>query len=243
MRKAVHSIFNVKEKLFLTPHYIRVKFAMTDEHLELFSNVQIGANNKIFFADDTRRTYTTRHIDFVEKELWIDFVAHGDNGPASAWANRAQPGDSLGIGMKEGRRPLFPEVDEYVLIGDSTALPVISVMLEQLSAGASARVIVEISGKEDELRLFSKARFDIQWVYNPHPEQNSNLAEIVRGMTVSDNKPFVFAAAEYHTVKNLKNYFRDELAWRSENYSIVSYWKRGESEDQSSAKRREERQS
>ncbi|MEO3406737.1 siderophore-interacting protein [Mucilaginibacter sp. CAU 1740] len=241
MRKAVHSIFNVKEKLFLTPHYIRVKFGMTDEQLELFSNVQIGANNKIFFADNTRRTYTTRHIDFVEKELWIDFVAHGDNGPASAWANRAQPGGSLGIGMKEGRRPLFPEVDEYILIGDSTALPVISAMLEQLPAGTSAKVVLEVHGKEDELKLSSKARFDLQWVHNTHPEQNSNLVEVVRGMDLPDKKQFVFAAAEYHTVKNLKSYFRDELGWKSENYSIVSYWKRGESEDQSSAQRREER--
>lgn len=242
MRKAVHSIFSVKEKFFLTPHYIRVKFDMTNEQLELFSNVQIGANNKIFFADETRRTYTTRHIDFVEKELWIDFVAHGDNGPASAWANRAKPGDTLGIGMKEGRRPLFPEVDEYVLIGDSTALPVIGAMLEQLPAGSQAKVLVEIPGKEDEQKLFSKAGFDIHWIYNPHPEQQSNLAEIVRDMELPNSKQFVFAAAEYHTAKNLKSYFRDELTWKSENYSIVSYWKRGESEDQSSAQRREQRQ-
>ncbi|MFC0514784.1 siderophore-interacting protein [Mucilaginibacter angelicae] len=242
MRKGVQSVFTVSEKTFLTPHYIRIKFAMTDEQLELFSNVQIGAHNKIFFPDDTRRTYTTRHIDFVEKELWIDFVAHGDNGPASAWANRTYAGDSLAIGMKEGRRPLFPEANEYMFIGDSTALPVIGAMLEQLPAGVAAKVIMEIPGKEDEMKLFSGARLDIRWVYNPQPEQTSDLAKIIRGMELPDENRFVFAAAEYNTVKDLKSYFRDELAWKSESYSVVSYWKRGESEDQSSAKRREERQ-
>jgi NADPH-dependent ferric siderophore reductase len=242
MRKGVQSVFTVSEKTFLTPHYIRIKFAMTDEQLELFSNVQTGAHNKLLFPDDTRRTYTTRHIDFVERELWIDFVAHGDNGPASAWANHASPGDNLVIGMKEGRRPLFPEADEYMFIGDSTALPVIGAMLEQLPAGVPVSVIMEIPGKEDELKLYSGASLNIRWVYNPQPEQTSGLAEIVRNIELTDVNRFVFAAAEYHTVKNLRSYFRDELTWKPESYSVVSYWKRGESEDQSSAKRREERQ-
>ncbi|UOE52864.1 siderophore-interacting protein [Mucilaginibacter sp. SMC90] len=242
MRKGVQSVFTVKEKTFLTPHYIRVKFAMNDEQLELFSNVQTGGHNKLFFPDETRRTYTTRHIDFVEKELWVDFVAHGDNGPASAWANRTSPGDRLAIGMKEGRRPLFPEVDEYLFIGDSTALPVIGAMLEQLPANVQVQVIMEIPGKEDELKLCSEAHLATRWVYNSEPEQNSDLAALVRNMEFSGGNRFVFVAAEYDTAKNLKNYFRNELAWPSETFSVVSYWKRGESEDQSSAKRREERQ-
>lgn len=240
-KKGVQSIFTVSEKIFLTPRYIRVKFAMTDEQLELFSNVQIGGHNKLSFPDDSRRTYTTRHIDFIEKELWIDFVAHGDNGPASAWANRTYAGDCLCIGMKEGRKPLFPEANEYIFIGDSTALPVIGAMLELLPTGVQARLIVEVPGKEDELKLFSGARLDVRWVYNPHPEQGSSLAAIVREIELPEGNSFVFVAAEYDTVKDLKSYFKDKPGWKSENYFTVSYWKRGESEDQSSAKRREER--
>ncbi|QEM09948.1 siderophore-interacting protein [Mucilaginibacter rubeus] len=242
MRKAVKSVFTVREKVFLTPHYIRVKFVMTDEQLELFSNVQAGGHNKLLFDDDTRRTYTTRHIDFVEKELWVDFVAHGDNGPASAWANGARPGDHLAIAMKEGRRPLFPEAEEFLFIGDSTALPVIGAMLEQLPAGVKAQVIIEVFGKNDELKLSSPADLDIRWLYNAKPEEGSGLAEIAREAALPENKGFVFAAAEYDTAKDLKAYFKHELGWASDTFSVVSYWKRDESEDQSSAKRREERQ-
>jgi len=241
-RAWVQSVFTVREKIFLTPHYIRMKFAMTDDQLELFSNVQTGAHNKIFFAEGIRRTYTTRHIDFVEKELWIDFVAHGDNGPASAWANRTRSGDCIAIGMKEGRRPLFPEADDYLFVGDSTALPVIGAMLEQLPAGVSAQVIMEIPGKADELKLSSQARLAVSWVYNPQPEQGSNLAAIVRNMLLPSGNRFVFVAAEYDTAKELKSYFKNELLWPPETFSAMSYWKRGESEDQSSARRREERQ-
>lgn len=240
--RGVQSVFTVLEKAFLTPHYIRVKFSMTDEQLELFSHVQIGGHNKLLLPGDVRRTYTTRHIDFIEKELWIDFVAHGDNGPASAWASSANPGDQLSIAMKEGRRSLFPEADCYLFIGDSTALPVIGAMLEQLPSGAQARVIMEVPSKADELKLYSEANLAVRWVHNSKPEEGSSLAAIVRETQIPGEHGFVFVAAEYDTVKALKHFFRDELGWKTERYNAVSYWKRGESEDQSSAKRREERQ-
>ncbi len=246
IKQRIHSIFSVKEKVLVTPHYIRIKFAMTDQQGELFKNAQIGGHNKIFIpaegAEDARRTYTTRNIDFANKELWIDFVAHGDNGPASYWANRAMPGSTLGIAMKDGSKPLFPEANEYLLIGDSTALPVIGCMLEQLPAGVKVHAVLEVYGAEDEIALNSKANLSVQWLHNRAPEKGSRLSETVRGLKLPEAKRFVFAAAEYDVAKDLKRYFKEELTWPQSDYSVVSYWKKGESEEESSDRRREERQ-
>lgn len=249
-KNVVRSVFTVKEKKFLTPHYIRVVFVVSDQQIELFKNARAGENNKIFlpiagrntivFPDECiadnepysiRRTYTTRYIDYHKKELWIDFVAHGDNGPASAWAIQAKAGAILGIAMKESLRPLFPDVEEYFLVGDSTALPVIGAILEQLPQGVKVMAILEVFGKEDEIIFCSKANLTIEWLHNPNPEKGSNIEKEVRKMVFPPVSRFVFVAAEFSTVKNTRNFFKQELEWHSHEYSIISYWKNGEREE------------
>ncbi|SEW52873.1 siderophore-interacting protein [Chitinophaga arvensicola] len=254
-KKIVRSVFTVKEKIFVTPHYIRVIFDMSDEQLVLFSEVTIGRNNKIFippfgagtvdFPDETgasssiRRTYTTRHIDFGKNEMWIDFVAHGDNGPASSWAQRAEAGHILGIAMKVSDKPLLPEADSYLLIGDSTAIPVISAMLEQLPEGVDVKAILEVHGPEDEIGLSTRADLRVEWLHNPDPSRESELASFVSTRSLPQGKRFAYIAAEYDTAKALRQYFKEEQNWSATEFSAVSYWKRGEAEEESAATRRE----
>lgn len=261
-KKVIRSVFSVKEKIFLSPHYIRIIFDMTEKQLEKFANAGIGANNKIFipapgsdevlFPDDAleiggvasvRRTYTTRHIDISKQELWIDFVAHGDNGPASYWANRAVAGSKLGIAMKEGGRPLFPEKAAYFFVGHSTAIPVIAAMMEQLPPHVQVKAILEVYGKEDVISLSTSANANIDWIYNEQPEMGSKLFEVVRDLSLANHQSFFFFAGEFDSAKKIRQHFKETMGWLPANYSVVSYWKRGASEDESSLQRTEDRRS
>src|SRR5690606_7563412 len=133
--KPIRAELTITRKEYLTPHYIRVY--LTGEDVPLIENTTIGVNNKIlvppkgvnkvyFPALDNetkawiqppeevrpfRRTYTHRGIDLEKNEIWIDFVAHGDDGPASAWAINAQRGDVLGVLMKDGKSELYTPAD------------------------------------------------------------------------------------------------------------------------------------
>lgn len=251
--KKIRSVFTVKNKSFLTPHFIRVVFDIREDQLPLLSEVTSGSNNKIFIPPKgvrliyfpergreinselvaTVRTYTNRSIDLEKRELTIDFVVHGENGPASAWAINAQAGDCLGIGMKQSHKPLLPISESYLLVGDATAVPVISAILEQLAVGITAKVFLEVTEKSDELMLCSAAFVDVMWLHNKEPEKGSLLSSCIKQFQIDNpaQNNCVYIAAEYSTVKDLKAFFRVQLGWDPDFISTTAYWKSGASEE------------
>lgn len=245
----IRSVFTVTGKKFLTPHFIRVFFNIDELQADLLAHVKSGSNNKLFIPAETllssggngiitesaaiTRTYTNRKIDLENRELSVDFVAHGESGPASAWALKAAPGDTLAIGMKQSSRPLVPDADFYLFIGDATALPVICAIVEELPSYVTAKVLLEVYGKEDEMMLCSAADVSVEWLHNEDPEKGSRLADVVKNMELPGGilKKYIYAAAEYSTVKEVKDYFKTDLNWDPQGMYACSYWKSGQSED------------
>lgn len=261
-------VFEVSSKEYITPHYIRIK--LRGDGVADFAQCTAGANNKIFippagakevqFAtfdaqkgewvmpqDDVKplvRTYTHRGISADGKEIIIDFVNHGDNGPASSWARAAEVQDQLGVAMKLRTSDLYPEVAWYFLIGDATAIPVISCILESLPPTAKGHCLVEVSGEEDIHPEIKHGGFTVQWIFNPHPEAGSSLAQEAQQVHVPAGlSHFAYVACEYSSVKALRQYFREGLQWTNQELYAFSYWRSGFAEDKSAGDRREEKKS
>ena len=60
-------------------------------------------SQKLLNPDSTKkafesRSYTIRFFRPGDLELDIDFLLHGDSGPASKWANSAQIGEIISVG-------------------------------------------------------------------------------------------------------------------------------------------------
>jgi NADPH-dependent ferric siderophore reductase len=255
-KRIVRAKCTVKQKKYVTPRYIRIILTAPPDKLQLMKEATIGDNNKIFLpTTDSKtvsfsreesiiRTYTNRYINPDNNEITIDFVTHGNDGPASIWAQQAQKGDSLGVAMKLNNKSLYPEVDHYLLIGDLSALPVISVILETLPASATANVVLEVFCPDDEIKLYSKAKTDIKWLHNPHPQQGSQLSSAIKSLNLpsSQMRRFAYVAAEYRSIKRIRYFLRQEKQWASDELYAYSYWKAGQAEDESEANRRKERQ-
>lgn len=263
-------VFTLKNREYITPRFIRLTLGGND--VSVFKNTTIGVNNKIFLAPEGCdkvylpefdmekmawkpmdeeikpyvRTYTHRGIDLEKNELYIDFVGHGDEGPASNFAINAELGTELGVAMGCDPSELFPIVDWYYLIGDATAIPVLSAILESIPSTSQAKVVIEVETEEDIQNLHSPASFDIEWVINPTPGQNSAVAAKVIdyvNTTVLPESRFAYLASEFSTVKELRNFFRKEKNWTKEELYAYSYWKYGKAESASEADRRAEKDS
>lgn len=104
----------------------------------------------------TIRTYTTRRVRRERCEVDLDMVVHEALGPAARWIAEAAVGaevlllgpvashNKLGLGFVPPKR-----VGQFLLAGDETAAPAISVILEQLPASSSGMVVLELPDPAD----------------------------------------------------------------------------------------------
>lgn len=124
--------------------------------------------------DETRnpiRTYTIRAVRPQAREIDVDFVLHGTEGPASAWASTAAPGAPLVVigpdsrADETGGREWNPgEAGSVLIAGDETAVPAICAIVESLPAHATGSVYIEVPTEADALPLTSPAGVAVTWL-------------------------------------------------------------------------------
>jgi NADPH-dependent ferric siderophore reductase len=183
----------------LSPSFVRLTF--TGPELEHFSDVGLDQRIKLVLplagsgfdhfpvgSDDWSwwerwrelpaseqnplRTYTARAIRPHMGEVDVDFVCHGDGGPASAWATSASVGDELiivGPDSRSGRPPMGIEwrpgdARTLLLAGDETAVPAITAILAQLPETARGCVFLEVPLPSDVLPLLHPEGVDVHWL-------------------------------------------------------------------------------
>jgi len=122
------------------------------------------------------RTYTVRSVNADAGEMEVEFVMHGTEGPASAWAVAAEPGDGLQIvapnrdysedsgGYEWNPHPL---AERALVIADETALPAAKGILEQLAlrdTPPQVQVFLEVPKRGDCVDLSQFAFAEIHWL-------------------------------------------------------------------------------
>lgn len=180
------------------------------------------------------RTYTIRTFDPSTGELAIDFILHGDEGPASAWATHVQVGDYLGIALRPG--VAYREADWYLLAGDQTALPAIGAILEQLPASARGLALIEIPDAAEEQLLEFEAAIEVRWLHRNGVEAGKStlLADAIRSATLSDGLAetrFFWVATESAAAKEIRQYLRTTYQLANHELHAVAYWRLGMDEE------------
>lgn len=223
----------VIKKSYITPHMLRVTLG-GDEINTIPEDQESGYVKLIFPTENQKplfRTYTIRHQR--ENEIDIDFVLHEDGGPASTWAQQAQPNNRILVGGPGPKKLIEESAEWQIIVGDMTALPAISVNLEKLPHDAKGYAILEVISEEDIQPLKHPAGIELKWVINPHPsENNSLLLEEVKSLSWPQGSVSIWAACEFSNMKALRSFFKNEKEIEKDKIYISSYWKLGSNEDQ-----------
>ncbi|WP_106397057.1 siderophore-interacting protein [Actinocorallia populi] len=185
------------------------------------------------------RTYTVRRWDAGRRELTVDLVHHGDEGPAGPWAAGLQPGDVVRFAGPGGGYAPGADADWHLLAGDESALPAIAATLERLPRGARALAFIEVAGPEEELELESSGDAVITWVHRGDAPVGEALVRAVRGLDFPAGEPQAFVHGEAGFVRELRRLLLIERGLPRDRVSISGYWRLGQNEDGWQAAKRE----
>lgn len=146
-------------------------------------------------ADDQRppmRTYTLRQLRAAQGEVDVDFVLHGETGPASRWAVHAQPGDRVVLlapdadcaESSEGWEWKPPAgVGQVLLVADETALPAVAGILEELAAQVDpprVLALLEVAGEGGAIALKAPPSAELVWLPRGQAAYGQALVEAVQ---------------------------------------------------------------
>jgi NADPH-dependent ferric siderophore reductase len=230
----------------LVPSMVRVTFA--GEEPEGFASLGPTDHVKVFFPDPATGVLTTPEVspdgirrptdgvilsrDYTPRasranELDIDFVVHGDEGPATAWASRTAVGDELGVAGPRGSRLVPPDLGRLLVIADETALPTTARWLELLPTSVPVTAIFDVA--DDTVEAYfddvDTDRLDAEWLYRE--DGPGQLEEALRSLGPIADDTFVFLAGEAGALVPLRRYLRHELELPAAQVSASGYWRRG----------------
>ncbi len=238
MNKPAPRELTLLHKQPITPNMLRL--TLGGSGMDNFPADQASAYIKLMFPQPANarpivRTYTIRaqRDTATGGEIDVDFVVHADAGPASSWAMTAEPGDQILIGGPGPKKLVDNHADWFFIVGDMTALPAISVNLEQLPDTARGHVVIEVIDAADMQTLQAPANMQIHWRVNPHPGTDaSGLLDRVQQLPWLSGRPSIWCACEFSSMRALREHFRAQPEVDRENLYISSYWKLGAKEEE-----------
>ncbi|WP_410539756.1 siderophore-interacting protein [Streptomyces sp. KL2] len=186
------------------------------------------------------RSYTVAAQRPEAGEVDVDFVLHGDTGPATRWARRARPGDRVRLlgpvtadNKSVGFRPP-PGTDRVLLAADETALPAVAGILSWLPAGVRARVWIEVPRAGDVRPLPTAADAEVTWLVREDFRRHGAVVDAVREAALPDEVPggaYAWLAGEAGAVRALRRHLVSERGFARGRVAFSGYWRLGASEE------------
>lgn len=174
---------------------VKVILPAPDGSLDLVESDDFSWYTELLSREESRRcpvrTYTSRYVRAAEREVDIDFVLHGDEGPASRWAGRVAVGDEVVLcgpnrahGGPYGGTGFKPAegTERFLLVADETAVPAALAILEGLPRTVSGAALLEVPHTDDALAVAAPANVQVRWLPRDGAPHGSRLDPAVRNL-------------------------------------------------------------
>lgn len=234
MSKSAPRKLEVLNSQYVTPHMLRI--TLGGEAFSDFPADQESGYVKFLFPQPEgrplMRTYTVRNQR--DDAIDVDFAIHDAKGPASSWAVNAKVGDKILVGGPGPKRLIAQEADWFLISGDMTALPAISVNLLLLPKNAKGYIVIEVVDEADIQPLVHPENMTLLWVVKT-PSGNAEVNPLlhqIKALTPLEGRLSVWVACEFNIMRSIRKYLKNTFNLPKQNLYTSSYWKLGVSEDE-----------
>ncbi len=184
--------------------------------------------NEFLLPDGSRpalRTFTPLRVDPDGGRIDLEIVRH-PGGAVSTWAEDAGPGSPAAIsGPGSGYVP-DQRAARFVLLGDETALPAISQLVEMLPTDAPLEIHVEVTSEDARIELPQRDGCELTWYVTPSDElPGTGLVDVIRGVTAVDDHTRIWAAGEAASMQAIRAHLFKTLGIPRSQASVRGYWK------------------
>ncbi|MHC8326111.1 siderophore-interacting protein [Pseudomonas sp. LB1P83] len=246
-------------KTNLSPHLMRVTLAgpmvtematwAPDQRVKLFFPAEDGSPARLAHDQNwharyrsmpvaqrpAMRTYTIRHLRAEQGEVDIDFVLHGETGPASRWAIRAVAGETIQIvapdrqfsaqdaGGFEWKPP--HRLKHLLLVADATALPAALGILDEMAALAeppTTQAFFEVDSAEDALPVPEWPGLSVQWLVRDHSIDRAAGTLMVEAVHRAELP--VTSSLAHETVELAEVDVDEEILWETSDSACEGFY-------------------
>lgn len=156
----------------------------------------------------------------------LAFVRHQPGGPAVAWAEAAQPGQTLILQRLGGGgfTPPEPAPPGYLLIGDAASWPAISAIAAEIRGRAPVRILMEAHHPADRrLPLPEGDGISVDWV-----DTRDDDRALVEALSGGDYRGWsAWVAAETRVTRLVRTALQVDHGQNRESMHTQAYWIRG----------------
>lgn len=208
------------------------------DRLPAKANKMFGYLKYLRIPDGVRpvmRNYSVRAFRAVGAsggpEIDVDFVLHGTGptaGPASRWADAAQPGESVviideGLGFNPQRG-----VDRVILVADETGAPAVAGVCASLPATATGVALIEAPSADDVLEFDAPEGIDVRWlVRDAAAKPGSRALDELAKLELPASGLHAFIVGEQSLPTSARRLLVGERGVDKDAVSFVGYWRVG----------------
>jgi NADPH-dependent ferric siderophore reductase len=187
-----------------------------------FLRLGVGLGNPATSMSDKVRSYSVWNRNRETGTIDLAIATHS-NGIGAQWVRQCKEGDAVHFAWKKGTFLLDDSADNYLMIGDLSALSHLYCIAASLHAHKRVESFIYSENKHElfpDINALTPFQFH-ETPLNPLSETKAWLSSIVPGLT---GKTIVYVAGDSRLCVALNQYFRKELNWPARLIKTKPFW-------------------